>query len=137
MGKREMFPFGFRTLLKWMGGIPVDRSRGHNAAKQALHAFKSRERLLVIIPPEGTRSKVNGWKRGFYLIARGAKVPIVCGYLDFAKKEGGFGPVVHPTGDVEADILQMEAFYKTVTGKHPELTSPALPQPDFDAGAKL
>jgi 1-acyl-sn-glycerol-3-phosphate acyltransferase len=139
MGKDAMFVFGFGWLMKWLGGIPVDRSRGHNVAKQALQAFKNSERLLVIIPPEGTRSRVNGWKRGFYLIARGAKVPVVCGYLDFAKKEGGFGPTIYPTGDVEADILEMEAFYKTITGKHPELTSPALPQPEheFAQGHKL
>lgn len=137
MGKDTLFPWGLGWLMKWFGGIPVDRSRGHNVAKQALQAFKSTDNFRVIIPPEGTRSKVNGWKRGFYLIARGAKVPIVCGYLDYSTKTGGFGPSVFPSGNVEADLLEMEAFYKTISGKFPELASPALPQAEVPGGSEL
>lgn len=123
MGKDTLFPFGFGWLMKWIGGIPVDRSRGHNVAKQALHMFRNSEEFQVIIPPEGTRSRVDGWKLGFYLIAKTSKVPVVCGYLDYAGKHGGFGPTVHPTGDTKADLGKMWDFYQGVTGKFPELAS--------------
>jgi len=59
--------------------------------------------MVLVVPPSGTRRKVMYWKTGFYHIARGAKVPIVLGYLDYRCKVGGIGPVVHPTGNIEAD----------------------------------
>ncbi len=67
------------------------------------------------------------WKTGFYHIAMGANVPIVLGYLDYRRKVGGIGPVVHPTGNMEADMKIIKAFYVDVTAKYPEkaLSSPA------------
>ncbi|MBI3117538.1 MAG: lysophospholipid acyltransferase family protein [Candidatus Hydrogenedentes bacterium] len=127
MGKDTLFPWGFGWLMKWFGGIPVDRTRGHNVAKQALHAYRTSERLMIIIPPEGTRKKVDCWKRGFYLIAKSAGIPIVMGYLDYAKKAGGFSPAIWPSGNVEADLAKMQEFYDQITGRYPDLASPALP----------
>lgn len=122
MGKHTLFRWPFSGFMKWLGGIPVDRARGYNAAKQAINAFKNAEDLLVVIPPEGTRSKAEGWKGGFYLIARGAKVPICLGYLDYRRKAGGFGPVIYPE-NVEEDMGKMREFYGQVTGRFPEKAS--------------
>jgi hypothetical protein len=40
--------------------------------------------------------------------------------MDYAKKEGGLGPVFMPSGDVKADMDVIRAFYDGVRGKHPE-----------------
>jgi hypothetical protein len=70
------------------------------------------------VPPEGTRKKVHYWKTGFYYIAQGANVPIVLSYLDYKRKTGGIGPIIMPTGDIEADMEIIRTFYASVTGKH-------------------
>lgn len=126
MGKRAMFRGLCGPLMRWLGGIAVDRdrARGARAARQAITAFREAEELIVVIPPEGTRHRTDGWRRGFLLIAQGAGVPIVCGYLDYRRKAGGFGPVIHPTGDADADFAPMRDFYRHVTGRHPASASP-------------
>jgi 1-acyl-sn-glycerol-3-phosphate acyltransferase len=75
--------------------------------------------------PEGTRSKTGHWRSGFYHIADGAGVPIVLAYLDYGRKVAGIGPVITPTGDVEADMRKIRAFYAHITGKYPEKSSMA------------
>jgi len=65
-----MFRWLFGAAFRWFGGIPIDRSRSHNVVEQFLQAFKERDKLIMVIPPEGTRKKVSHWKTGFYHIAR-------------------------------------------------------------------
>ena len=120
MGKKEMFPWPVARFFKWLGGIPVDRDHGHQAAKDVMRAFKEHDRIVVLIPPEGTRSRVDEWKKGFYLIAKLARTPIVCGYLDYKTRQGGIGPTIQLTGNYEADTAQMRAFYHTIQGKYPQ-----------------
>jgi 1-acyl-sn-glycerol-3-phosphate acyltransferase len=61
------------------------------------------------------------WKSGFYHIARAAEVPIVPSYLDYARKRGGFGPAIVPTGNVREDMDKIRAFYADKKGRHPQL----------------
>ncbi len=82
--------------------------------------LKDSEELVVMVTPEGTRGAVKKWKTGFYHTALGANVPVVIGYLDYKKKEAGIGPTIYPNGDMDAQIEEMKAFGRTVTGKHPE-----------------
>ena len=117
MGKAAMFRWPFGGLLRWLGGIPIDRSRSHNVVDQSVQAFQERDHLIMVVPPEGTRKKVSYWKTGFYHIARGAGVPIVLGFLDYRRKAGGIGPTFFPTGRIEEDMLQIRAYYATITGK--------------------
>lgn len=117
MGKAAMFRWPFGGLLRWLGGIPIDRSRSHNVVDQSVQAFQERDRLIMVVPPEGTRKKVSYWKTGFYHIARGAGVPIVLGFLDYRRKAGGIGPTFFPTGRIEEDMRQIQAYYATITGK--------------------
>ena len=119
MGKSSLFPPLLGGIMRWLGGIPVDRSRAGNLVQGTVDAFNKAERLTVIVPPEGTRSKVTHWKTGFYYIAQGAGVPIALGYLDFRKKEGGIGRMFQPTGDIAADMVEIQAFYTGITGKNP------------------
>ena len=74
-----------------------------------------------MIPAEGTRKRVDKWKSGFYFTAMGANVPVLPGYLDYKKKEGGFGEPIYLTGNKEADLAKFKEFYKDKTGKHPDL----------------
>jgi 1-acyl-sn-glycerol-3-phosphate acyltransferase len=87
--------------------------------------LKKRAELVMLIAPEGTRKKVTRWKTGFYHIACRAGVPLVLAFLDYARKEGGLGPVFHPTGDFEADMAEILCFYGAVIGRHPEKTGTA------------
>ncbi len=120
LGKHTAFRWPFRGLLQWLGGIPVDRTKSADVVAQMVEELKKRAELVLLLAPEGTRKKVTRWKTGFYHIARGAKVPIVLSFLDYARKEGGLGPVFYPTGNFEADIAEILKFYAAVTGKHPE-----------------
>jgi hypothetical protein len=103
-----------------MGGLPVDRSRNNNTVAQVAAMFKKYDCLNIVIAPEGTRKLVRNWKKGFYYIAEKAEVPVVLGFLDFKKKELGFGPMFYPTGNYEEDWKFMESFYRGINAKHPE-----------------
>ena len=52
--------------MKWLGGIPVDRSRSNNIVSQAVDSFRKEKNLALTIPPEGSRSSVSSWISGFY-----------------------------------------------------------------------
>lgn len=123
MGKATLFKWPFKTVMRWLGGIPIDRSKSNNMVASTIDVFNSHENLIIIIPPEGTRGKVSYWKSGFYHIAKGAGVPILLGYVDYRRKAGGVGPSIMPTGDMEADMQQICTFYLGVTGKYPEKSS--------------
>ena len=121
MGKDAMFRWPFGAACRWLGGIPIDRSRSHNTVEQCVRAFEDRDKLIMVIPPEGTRKTVSYWKTGFYHIARGANVPIVLGFLDYRRKKGGIGPTFYPSGRIENDMEEIKAFYATITGKRQNL----------------
>ncbi len=117
MGKSSLFPPGLGSVMRWLGGISVDRDKSGNLVQSTVDAFNRSERLTVIVPPEGTRGKVSHWKTGFYYIALGAKVPILLGFLDFKDKVGGVAHLFHPTGEIEKDMLEIQRFYRGFTGK--------------------
>ncbi len=124
MGKRSMFKWPFQGLLKRLGGIPVDRSEKNNVVLSMAKAFKNSDRLVITIAPSGTRTTGGSWKTGFYHIAREAKVPIACGFLDYKKKTGGIGPIFHVTGDMEADMTAIRSFYSGISGRYPQPLPP-------------
>jgi len=92
MGKNTLFRWPFGGLMKWLGGIPIDRSKSQDVVAQCVKIFRERARMVMVIPPEGTRKKVRYWKTGFYYIAKGANVPIVLGFLDYLRKAGDLPP---------------------------------------------
>ncbi len=118
--KKESFQNPFGGLLKRMGGIPVDRGRSSNLVEQIARTFHKESQLNVVITPEGTRKLVKSWKKGFYYIALKADVPIVFGFLDYAKKEVGFGPYLIPSGSFDKDFEVITEFYRQKTAKFPE-----------------
>jgi 1-acyl-sn-glycerol-3-phosphate acyltransferase len=124
MVKDSMFRWPIGWFFRWLGGIPIDRSKPNGMVAQTIEVFNQHERLVICIPPEGTRKRVRGWKTGFYYIALGAGIPISLGFMDFKRKAGGPGPLLYPTGDIEADMKVIREFYSHVTGKHPESSAP-------------
>ena len=120
MGKDAIFKKPFTPIVKWAGGIPVKRSSSNNLVDETIENFNNNEKMVVLIPPEGTRKKVSYWKTGFYYIAKGAHVPIVLAFIDYHRKVAGIGPVITPTGDIKADIEKIQSFYVNVSGKYPE-----------------
>lgn len=120
MGKNSLFPFPVGWFMKWLGGIPVDRSRAGNLVEQTVQQYRDNPELVVLVPPEGTRSKVKEWKTGFYHIAVNAGVPIVLGYVDASKKEAGLADFFQPSGNLEEDMPKIRAFYADKIGINPE-----------------
>ena len=123
LGKQEAFRVPFGGFMRWLGGIPVDRSRRGNLVEQAAARLRD-ERLFLAIPPSGTRSRAAHWRSGFYHIARLAGVPLVCAFLDYERRVGGIGPIFVPSGDVGADMERLRVFYRNVRGKYPENETP-------------
>jgi len=120
MGKHTLFPFPFSGLMKWLGGIPINRAKSHNVVNEIVSQFKNSDNFVVLVPPEGTRSRVSEWKTGFYHIANNAEVPILTGYVDAEKKEAGFADFFYPTGDLDADMKEIRGFYAEKKGLRAE-----------------
>jgi 1-acyl-sn-glycerol-3-phosphate acyltransferase len=118
MAKASLFAWPIRWLSRWLGGIPINRSASNNTVQNTIAAFAARERLAIIVAPEGTRGKVTHWKTGFYHMAHGAGVPIALAYLDFKHKTGGIGKMFIPSGDIAADMEEIQRFYAGITGKN-------------------
>jgi 1-acyl-sn-glycerol-3-phosphate acyltransferase len=119
MGKESIFKPPFRGLMRWLGGISVNRETSTNMVAASVQAIAQADhRVQLVVPPEGTRSQVRYWKTGFYYIALGAQVPIVLAYMDYGRKVAGLGPVFYPTGDIEADMRSIQAFYAPFKGKN-------------------
>ncbi len=119
MGKASIFKWPFGGVMKWLGGIPVNREQSNNVVAASAEAIKQATRAVqLVVPPEGTRSKVRYWKTGFYYIALEAKVPIVMAYMDYEKKLTGLGPTLYPSGDIDADMKIIKAFYAPFKGKN-------------------
>lgn len=132
LGKEPIFRRPFGTFFKWLGGIPVNRSTSQDVVAQTVQSFKEHERMIMVVAPEGTRRRAGHWKTGFYYIAMGAEVPLVMGFLDYERKEGGFGPMLMPTGDIDTDMKEIRAFYENITGKIPLKSTPAVIPPRAD-----
>ena len=111
-------PLGW--LMGRLGAIPVDRSISANFVDQMVADFDRHDTMILAISPEGTRGNIAYWRTGFYYIALGAAVPIVMGYGDYRRKVAGLGPVLIPSGDIEADLDEIRRFYAGVTAKYPE-----------------
>ena len=120
--KKELFFWPIGGILKRLGGIPVDRSKGASVVRQMVEAFNAHENLHVAIAPEGTREPTTKWKGGFHTIAKTAHVPVYFGYFDWGKKEVGLAEEFILTDDIQADIKRIRQWYKDrgVVGKYPQ-----------------
>ena len=120
IGKHSLFRGAIGRFMRSLGGVPVDRSAPQELVSQVVEQFNAHDDFLLIVAAEGTRSRTNRWKTGFYQIALRAGVPIVCAGPDYPTRRGVFGPVIHPTGDFERDLAPAFAFFRTLRPRHPE-----------------
>ena len=120
MGKHTLFRPPFGWIMRRLGGLPIDRGARHNMVEQAVESFRTHDRMVLAILPEGTRKRTPFWKSGFYHIAVGAHVPIALGFADYRRKVGGIGGVIVPSGDVDADMAIIRDFYSGIIGKRPD-----------------
>ncbi|MEX1239098.1 MAG: 1-acyl-sn-glycerol-3-phosphate acyltransferase, partial [Cyclobacteriaceae bacterium] len=123
LAKKSLFKFPVGILMRVTGGLAVDRSKHNNLVEAMIDMFASNERLVLLIPAEGTRSYVKEWKSGFYYTALGAGVPIALGYLDYGQKIAGFGELFYPTGDYQQDLVRIQNYYRQFRPKYPEKSS--------------
>jgi 1-acyl-sn-glycerol-3-phosphate acyltransferase len=119
MGKASIFQFPFGSVMRWLGGIAVNREQSNNlVAVSAQTLIEADGPVQLVIPPEGTRSKTRYWKTGFYYIALEAKVPILMAYMDYSRKISGIDPLLIPTGNIENDMQVVKNFYASFKGKN-------------------
>ena len=122
MGKSSLFRGLAGLVMRWLGGIPVNRDKPGGLVGQMITAFGRQPELVLVIPPEGTRSRVSEWKTGFYYIAQRAGVPVLPVYVDGARKVVGIAPLFYPTGDLEGDLPKIRAIYAGKQGIRAELS---------------
>ena len=120
IGKHSLFKWPMGDFMRALGGVPVDRSSPQDLVSQIVDQFDSHKDFVLVVAPEGTRSATARWRTGFYQIALKAGVPIVCAGPDYPSKRGVIGPIIHPTGDMEADLPAFDFFLRTLTPRHPE-----------------
>jgi len=125
--KREFFRGPVGWGLRGLGGIPLDRNNPGETIRALLAEAGEDESFLLCIAAEGTRSKGEFWKPGFYRIAQQTGLPISLGFIDGPTRSMGMGPTFEPSGDVNADMDLVREFYADIVGIHPEKrTEPRL-----------
>ncbi len=117
IGKHTLFRWPIAGLMRWLGGVPVDRSAHHGLVGETVAAMDRAPQSVVAIAPQGTRRPVRRFKSGFLQIARGARVPVVLVSFDYAERCVRFGPTFMPGDDVDAELRRVEAFFANVKGK--------------------
>lgn len=118
-------PLGW--LLRWFGAIPVTRHSPKGIVEQSVDAFNQREQFLLLIAPEGTRTRATEWKSGFYRIAAQAGVPVVPAACHYGTRTITFSPPVFPTGDYDADLRRILGFIRDHgAARHPQHMSTPL-----------
>lgn len=120
MVKSSLFWEPLGTYLRWLGGAPIDRNAAGGYVGEAINQYKRHDQFVLVITPEGTRTKVGRWKTGFYHIASGAGVPIFPVAFDYGRREFRFGTPLMPSDDMEEDIKTLQGFYDAGQARKPE-----------------
>ena len=117
LGKHSLFKAPFSPFLRWLGGIPVNRSASHGVVGECAKAFAAAPTLMLALAPEGTRKGVSQWKTGFYRIAVQAGVPIMPVGFDYGEHVVHLMPLFMPSGDLDLDLPRIQALYSNVHGR--------------------
>src|SRR5690554_3990564 len=120
LGKHTIFRFPVNRLLRWLGGIPVDRRAAGGVVEQMVEQFQRRDHLILALSPEGTRTKVMEWKKGFLHIAKAAEVPVIPVALDFSRKVIEITPAFMINDDIDVELSRVKAALAHAVAKHPE-----------------
>ncbi len=133
LGKEALFRFPLGWLMRATGGIPVDRSAPRGLVGQLVDRFNSSDTLALAIPVEGTRSRTEHWKSGFYRIAEQADIPLVLAFIDRTTKTSGFGPTMRVSGDIGADMDLIRQAYEGKVGIRPANAGPIRLREELDS----
>lgn len=132
MMKSNWFFWPLGPIFRWLGGVPVNRSKSTNAVEQMVKEFRERTYMNLCIPPEGTRKKVEYWKTGFYWIAVGAGIPLMPGVIKYDTREVGVGPLIYLTGDIDSDFEKIREYYYNELGIEAKLKPRTEENPGAD-----
>ena len=121
IGKKELFKFPLGYFFKMMGGKPVERGSKSNNVKLIADIFKKNDLFRLALSPEGTRTKVDKWKTGFYYIAKEANVPVISASLNFKDKEIKISDPYYISGNIDEDIKYLKLFFKGIEGRVPAI----------------
>jgi len=124
LAKDSLFRGLMGRLMRYWGGIAIDRSAPMGATRQIAQQMLTEPWCWVAITPEGTRGYRPNWKSGFYHLAQTAKVPLLLVCFDYGKKELRLVETLVPTGDIERDMDAIRAVYHDVQALHPENAAP-------------
>ena len=117
MGKHALFTPPLGWIMRALGGVSIKRHRTRKTVNVMAEAFAANPGLILVVPTEGTRARVDYWKSGFYHIAIGAGVPVIPSYLDYGQRRGGFGPPLQLSGNAANDMQVLRDFYAPMAGK--------------------
>ncbi len=120
MMKKEWFFWPLGVLFRKLGGIPVYRQKHTRMTDAMAETARKASEFRLCITPEGTRSRVEEWKKGFYYIAQGANIPILLYGIDYERKLIQCTKTIIPSGDLEKDMKQIKLYFKDFKGKKPE-----------------
>jgi len=129
LGKHTVFRWPLKSLMRWLGGIPVDRRVPRGVVGQVVERFRAADSLLLALAPEGTRGRVQRWRSGFWHIARGAGVPIAPVALDWGTRTLRFFPLFETTGDLAQDLAALQHQFAGIRGRRPALASASVAPP--------
>ncbi|MCU0302807.1 MAG: lysophospholipid acyltransferase family protein [Thermoanaerobaculales bacterium] len=117
LGKHTLFRWPLGAVMRWLGGIPVDRRLASGVVEATVGLLGARERMILALAPEGTRRRVERWKTGFYHVARAADVPILPIAFDWTRRQVRIGELFYTTGDLEGDVAALERFFAGLEGR--------------------
>lgn len=120
MAKSSLFWEPLGTYMRWLGGAAIERKATGGYVQAAIAQFEQRDQFILAITPEGTRTKVDRWKTGFYHIAQGAGVPILPLIFDYSRREFRFEELLIPSDDMEGDIKILQSYYNAGQARKPE-----------------
>ncbi|MBS1229056.1 MAG: phospholipid/glycerol acyltransferase [Proteobacteria bacterium] len=119
-GKDSLFRWPLRGVFLWLGGVPINRRERTGMIAQLTEVFAHRASFHLCITPEGTRSKTDHWKSGFYRLALAAKVPVGLGFIDYGRKRLGVERWITLSGDEKRDLALIGAYYADKAGLYPD-----------------
>ena len=120
LAKDSLFFWPFGIWLKYVGGLPINRRAANGVVGQMVDKFNQKEQLIIVLAPEGTRSKVERWKTGFLQIAKRANVPVIPVQLDYRTKEIIFFPAKLVADDIPAELENFRGVFDPSSAKNPQ-----------------
>lgn len=122
--KDTLFTGPFGSFFYALGGVPVNRRERTGFVGQMAEEFRRRDAFMLAMAPEGTRSRTEYWKSGFYRLALEAKVPVGLAFMDYPRREMGVDTWLDMSGDVASDMDRIRAAYAGRAGKRHALAGP-------------